>query len=77
MICLFKYSTMKKVFGKCDHEQNRAKVCAPCGEKIKRGTKKIEYFQITKKYLLKKNLLKNILLKINPWVNRNILQVYS
>ena len=41
---------MKKVFRKCDHEQNREKVCAPCGEKIKYGIKKIEYFQVTKKY---------------------------
>ena len=64
---------MKKVFRKWDHEQSSASVCASCGDKIKCGTKKIEYFQITKKY---KELLKFMSLKINPWVNRNILQVY-
>ena len=41
---------MEKVSIKRDHEQNRAKVCAPCGEKIKCETKKIEYSQVTKKY---------------------------
>ncbi|KAL7307829.1 hypothetical protein TKK_0000149 [Trichogramma kaykai] len=33
---------------KLDHEENRFKVCAPCGIKISFGTRKISEFSITK-----------------------------
>lgn len=33
---------------RCDHEENRRKICAPCGRKINLGDKKLEYFEITK-----------------------------
>lgn len=32
---------------RCDHDDNRKKVCALCGRKIIFGAKKIEYFRIT------------------------------
>lgn len=31
----------------CDHEENRLKVCAPCGRKINLGKQNINVFQIT------------------------------
>lgn len=43
---------------KCNHENNRFKVCAGCGKKIVVGKKKIEYFAINcnLEQLLKKHL---------------------
>ena len=35
---------------RCDHEENRRKVCAPCGRKINPGTKKLDYFCISEKH---------------------------
>lgn len=40
---------------KCDHEENRKKVCAPCGKKIVFGKKKSDFYHITDKYA---NLIK-------------------
>ncbi|XP_017471799.1 PREDICTED: uncharacterized protein LOC108370259 isoform X2 [Rhagoletis zephyria] len=34
---------------KCNHEENRFKVCAPCGRKIKFGSSKPSEFNITGK----------------------------
>lgn len=31
---------------RCDHEENRKKICAPCGRKISLGNNKIDYFKI-------------------------------
>lgn len=33
----------------CDHEENRLKLCAPCGRKIKCDNRKLKYFRITEK----------------------------
>lgn len=41
---------------KCDHEENRRKVCAPCGRKIVFGKRKPESFLLTEKL---QNLVKN------------------
>lgn len=40
---------------KCSHDENRKKVCAPCGKKITCGKKKLEYFLISERHL---NLIK-------------------
>ncbi|CAH1107748.1 unnamed protein product [Psylliodes chrysocephalus] len=48
---------------KCPHDENRKKVCAPCGKKITCGTKKLEYFLINERHL---NLVKKF---VNPDYN--------
>lgn len=35
----------------CDHDQNRKKICIPCGKKIVLGKQKLEDFQIKEKYV--------------------------
>lgn len=32
---------------RCDHDENRRKICALCGRKINRGSKSLEFFRIT------------------------------
>ncbi|CAH0560139.1 unnamed protein product [Brassicogethes aeneus] len=32
---------------RCDHNENRKKICAPCGRKISLGSKMLEHFRIT------------------------------
>ncbi|XP_036327786.1 uncharacterized protein LOC118747296 [Rhagoletis pomonella] len=46
---------------KCNHEENRFKVCAPCGRKIKFGSSKPSEFNITGKLecLIKKYVSEN------------------
>ena len=41
---------------KCTHEYNRSKVCAPCGNKIKFSTQKVEFYKIntTREKLIQK-----------------------
>lgn len=37
---------------KLGHDENRKKVCAPCGKKIVLGTKKKDYFVLNLKFIL-------------------------
>lgn len=39
-----------KIDHKCDYEENRFKVCAPCRRKIIFGNKKSNYFRISERY---------------------------
>lgn len=45
---------------KCSHDENRAKICAPCGQKIVLGKQKLESFSISSRY---GNLIKTF---VNP-----------
>lgn len=43
-------SISKHTDHKCDHQENRLKVCAPCGSKINFGKQKPERFRINSKH---------------------------
>ena len=35
---------------KCSHEENRSKICGPCGKKLVIGKKKISNFRLTENH---------------------------